>query len=171
MPSDRTLSILDLGQACAANVDFWSRFNCRIQIEDLYAAYTELAASESETDLSSFRLLSCAQETKFDVILAWDLFNYFSIETLGRLVQRLAMHCLPGTLLFAGISFQAQIPAVPTRFKIADPGHLVYELGSTEVRSCPRHQPRDVARLMSQFHVAHSFLLRHGIQEYVFAFK
>ncbi len=175
MREDRIYSILDLGPAREANVRFWSQFSCRLSIHDFYRSYRERKAAvvpvaESEEDAFS-AVLSFSDETIFDIILAWDLFDYFGLRELEPLVRKLNRWCRQGTKLFAMISSLPNIPASPTVFRILNRDQISYEIQTNETRPCPRHQPRDVARVMAGFTVLSSFLLHNGIREYVFTFK
>ena len=172
---DRSYSILDLGPALDANVRFWSQFSCRLLIHDFYRSYREWKAAvvpEEESEEAAFSaLLPFSDETVFDIILAWDVFNYFDLRELKALVQRLSLWCRPGTRLFALISSLPNISVSPTIFRILNREQMIYEISAQDTRPCPRHQPRDIARLMEGFTVSSSFLLHHGIQEYVFTFR
>jgi hypothetical protein len=172
---DRNYSILDLGPALKDNVQFWSQFSCWLHIQDFYRSYQKRKADvepegESEEDAFS-ALLTFSDETVFDIILAWDLFNYFKLPELAELVQRLRRWSRPGTRLFALISSLPNISVSPTMFKILDREQMIHEIPTQETMRCPRHQPRDIARVMGRFAVSCSFLLRHGIQEYVFVYE
>ena len=116
-------------------------------------------------------MLPFSEETVFDIILVWDLFNYFDLRELEVLVQRLSRWCRPGTMLFALISILPDIPVSPTMFRILNREQLIHEIQTQETKPSPRHQPRDIVKLMAQYTVSCSFLLRQGIQEYVFEFK
>ena len=172
---DRTYSILDLGPALEDNVRFWSQFSCRLHIQDFYRSCREWKAAakpREECEEAAFSvLLPFSDETVFDIILVWDLFNYFDLRELALLVQRLIRWCRPGTKLFALISILPDIPMSPTMFRILNREQIIHEIPTQETRPSPRHQPRDIVRLMTRFTVSSSFLLRHGIQEYVFEFK
>jgi hypothetical protein len=164
-------AILDLGPARGVNIEFWSQFGSKIYVEDLFRSMPlpVNVDAEEEAGPSPFdTLFDYGPDTRFDVVLAWDLFNYFEQTQLEALVQRLARVCHAGTYVFALISNLHDIPAQPTVFRIIDHERLHYESNSSGTRPCPRYQPRDIARLMSRFRVASSFLLRHGIQEYLF---
>ncbi len=172
---DRSYSVLDLGPALEANVRFWSQFSCRLHILDFYQSYREWKAAvvteERSGEAAFSALFPFYDETAFDIILAWDIFNYFDLRELKALVQRLSRWCRPGTRLFALISSLPNISASPTIFRILNREQMTYEIPNQETRPCPRHQPRDMAKLMAGFAVSSSFLLHHGIQEYVFVFK
>jgi hypothetical protein len=172
---DQSYSILDLGSAHEQNVRFWSQFSCRLHIQDFYRSYREWKASvvpeEELEDAALSVLLPFSDETVFDIILVWDLFNYFDLGELEVLVQRLSRWCRTGSKLFMLISDLPDIPVSPTMFKILNREQIIHEIPTQETRPCPRHQPRDIAKLMARFTVSCSFLLRRGIQEYVFEFK
>jgi hypothetical protein len=172
---DRSYSILDLGPALERNVRFWSKFSCRLHIHDFYRSYRERKAAVvpgGESEEAAFSaLLPFSDETFFDIILAWDLFNYLDLRELEAFVRRLNRWCRRGTRLFAMISSLPNIPASPTIFRILNREQMIYEIPTRDTRPCPRHQPRDIVRLMTRFTVSSSFLLHHGIREYVFEFK
>ncbi len=173
---DRSYSVLDLGPPLEANVRFWSQFPCWLYVNDFYRSFREWKAApvpaKKESEEAAFSaLLQFGDETVFDLILAWDLFNYFDLKELEALVRRLSRWCRRGTRFFALISSQPSIPLFPTVFRILNREQLSHEIPSPKTRPCPRHQPRDILRLMARFKVASSFLAPQGIQEYVFEFK
>ena len=172
---DRSYSVLDLGPALEENVRFWSQFSCRLYIQDLYRSFRDWKAAvepEDRSEVAAFReLLPFSDETVFDIILAWDIFNYFDLRELKAIVQRLSRWCRQGTKLFMLISDLPNIPESPTLFRILDKKQMIHEIPTQEKMLSPRHQPRDIAMLMARFTVSSSFLLRHGLQEYVFEFK
>jgi hypothetical protein len=173
MQDDRKYFILDLGQPLGGNVEFWSQYQCRLYIEDFYRDYRAKAAPGAEVSKEAIfaDLLQFSAETSFDIILTWDLFNYLDPEEIGMLVLRLSRWCRSGALLFALISSLPLIPAEPTVFRILDSERMVYETRTHETQPCPRYHPRDVAKYVAPFEVSSSFLLRHGIQEYVFVYR
>ncbi|PYV38462.1 MAG: hypothetical protein DMG09_11925 [Acidobacteria bacterium] len=169
---DWRYSILDLGSAVGATVAFLSQFASTIRVEDLYRTLNAARFfdhGEEPVEESAFeRLVSIPRETRFDIILGWDLINYFRTDELAPLIRYIGRFCRPGSFLFAISSTLKEIPATPTNFKIQDAETLIYEPGATRMRPCPRYVPRDLGRLMSGFHVRNSYLLRNGMQEYLF---
>ena len=168
--------MLDLGAAFGANVDFFSQFARQIHIEDLYHTLVSFDLFSHEEDGVNYAdvfdyLLPYRKETRFDVILAWDLFNYLDRDEYFYLTRHLSKYCRPGSLLFAHISTRKHIPERPTNYKIIDEQTLAYEKSSTVLRPCPRYAEPDLHHLMPDFRVCNSFLLRNGIKEYLFARK
>jgi hypothetical protein len=168
-------TILDLGPALGVNVDFWSRFSCRLHFQDFYDSLASEPAGESNElgwDASFLaRALPFTPGTQFDVILCWDLLNYLSHEQVAALLAYLARYCKPGSILFALFWLAPRIPARPITFKIVDREHMEYIHKSPETRANAGYQPRDVARLSEDLQVSNSFLLRNGIQEYLLVYR
>lgn len=169
---ERQYSLLDLGPALGANVDFLSQFCYRIRIEDLYP--TLLSAGffdrgEAPADEATFeKLLHIPADVRFDIILSWGLFDYLESSEIRALVGYLINFCRAGSFLFALSSNLKEIPSSPTSFMIQDRETLIYTSDSTRLRPSPRYAPRDLINLMSGFRAYNSFLLRNGMQEYLF---
>jgi hypothetical protein len=164
------LNVLDLGAALGSNVERLSEFGCRLDIEDLYAS--KAAAAEGGSLGADFfaDFLASAEGRQFDLVLAWDLFNYLDRKELAELGRRLRLVCRPGALVFALVSYHKTIPAQPIRFRFIDQDQdqLIYERRTTVERPGPRFAPAEFNELLRGFRVDRSFLLRHGIQEYLF---
>jgi SAM-dependent methyltransferase len=167
---NRKVNVLDLGSAVGSNVEFLSQYGCKLFIEDLYAALSS-RTSGGEGDLAGpdffAEFLPLPEDTRFDVILAWDLFNYLHRKELVTFSEQLRRYSHKGTLLLALISYHKTIPAQPYRFKIKDEESLVYERRTATERPSPRITPAEVTGLLKGFRVDRSFLLKHGIQEYL----
>lgn len=164
-------SILDLGPARGANLAFWSRFSPSIHVADLYTSMPLPPKPEDDTQGLPWNwvdILGVSPGAQFDVVLTWDLFNYIHADTLPHLTRHLRTLCRPAGLVFSLLFDMHEMKAAPTVYRIVDDEHLAYEFRTQEQKPCPRHQPRDVTRIMQGFRTANSFLLRHGVLEYLF---
>ena len=159
------LRILDLGSAVGGNVEFLSQIGCKLHIGDLYASRSTAVEGE-ELGQEFFEQLFPA-DTRLDVVLAWDLFNYLQRKEMARLGLLLRRHCRPGALIFALMWIQKQIPAQPIRFRMQENGQLIYERRTALERPGPRYAPAEISSMLKGFGVDRSFLLRHGVQEYL----
>jgi len=172
LQTQRKHHVLDLGPACGSNLEFFARFRCKLYVADLLDAAFRGTAVGSEPpragSLEYDRLPAGRGDAKFDVILAWDLFNYLRSDALQALCGRLHQFRRQGGVLFALVSTRTRIPAEPMRFRIVDDRHLSYEVSSPATRPSPRYVPSEMERLLPGFRVTRSFLLRNGMQEYVF---
>lgn len=167
------VTVLDLGPALGSNVEFLSQFGCRLVIADLWASLASRQPSGDEGDLAgpAFFLdaLTVPDDAGVDVVFAWDLFDYLKKKELAHLGARLRDISRPGALLFAQVTYVKQMPAQPRRFRIQNEETLGYERRTTLDRPAPRFAPAEVRDLLPGFAVDRSFLLRHGIQEYLLA--
>ncbi len=163
----RKLTVLDLGSAVGSNVEFLSQFGCKLFIEDLYAALSSRTDGDVTGPSFFADFLSVPDDTRFDVVLAWDLFDYLQRKELAAFAEQLRNYTNRGALLFALISYHKTIPAQPYRFRIKDEQHLIYERRTGAERPSPRLAPAEVTNLLKGFRVDRSFLLKHGIQEYL----
>jgi hypothetical protein len=168
----RKYRILDLGPAVGDNIDFFSQFRCRIYIEDLYRtlnSFEYLAPDDGFSYSAVFEyLMPYLKNTRFDFILAWDVFNYLEREELRHLIVHLSQFSRKGTVLFGLISTLKHIPETPYRFRIVDSENLLYSRNSRILKPCPRYEPSDLGELMPNFRICNSFLLRNGFKEYLF---
>jgi len=127
IPADGSCKVLDLGPSVAANVEFVSAFASYLQVIDAI----DRGPSASGTELGGFGRLSAVNalvdehRRSFQLVLAWDVFNYLSAEQAERLNQSVAELCLPGARLHAIFFATDTMPAVPNR------------AGLAECRSCP----------------------------------
>jgi hypothetical protein len=163
-------NVLELGPARRASIEFWSRYGSSIYIADLRASLPLpfLAENQQFPESEWDRILELPQGRSFDVILAWDLLNYIELPTLSSFISYLIRFCHTGTVLFFLIFDQPQMPEEITAYRIVDEMHVAYENGGACRCICPRHQPRALMKLLSQFRTSDSFRLKNGIVEYIF---
>jgi 2-polyprenyl-3-methyl-5-hydroxy-6-metoxy-1,4-benzoquinol methylase len=162
--------ILDLGAALGTNVEYFSRFSCRLQIIDLidslHADQTAACRAAEHPEAVFEEILPTAGK-RFDIVLAWDVFDYLERDQLRALTAHLARICLPGAQMLAFISAAPEISDRPLAFKILDTEHLAQEPRTPVTRPGPRYSPAEVERLVDGFAVDRVILLRHGIREYL----
>jgi hypothetical protein len=170
VPSDGSCAVLDLGPAVAGNLDFVFTFASRVQIIDLLgggSANATAPAPDLERGMQALRELVPSAKGTFDLVLAWDLLAYLPSQRIGDLVGALAELCRPEARLHAIVPTTEMIPAAPSRYRIVDAESLVYEPATTDLRGAPELPPNAIGRLLEGFEIEHSFVLRHGVREYV----
>jgi hypothetical protein len=163
-----------LGPVRGGNIKFWSRFGPSIYVADLRSSLPLPVMQSEEGEFVEPEwnsLLGLPEGSTYDVILAWDLLNYLELPVISSLIRYLMRFCHRGTILFALIFDQKQMPAVITVYHIADESHLRYEMAGSNMRECPRHQPRAVSGVMTGFRTTNSFRLRNGVVEFLFEFE
>ena len=168
LPRDRKHSVLDLGPASSGNVNFFSSYSCRLYIADLFRTLRPGGGLPPEQPVAFDRELGVVLPGGcFDLILCWDLLNYLSSAQMEILGNHLAQRSRPGSRLFALIAPHGEIPDLPRRFEILSADAVRYAHRSEGRRPAPGHREPELNRWMSPFAVESSYLLRHGIQEYI----
>lgn len=166
-------SILDLGPAVGANVEFFSRFAGRLSIADFHGSLVAdetLAVRFHEHPAAVLpELLSPPREggRGHDVVLAWDLFNYLTREQMQAVGAHLGRLTRPGAHLLALVATAPEIPAEPRIYRIEEGASLSYTETGSRPRKSPRWVPAELGRSLADFTVDRSYLLRHGVQEYL----
>lgn len=184
LPRHRPARVLDLGPANGQNVTFFSRFGCQLEIFDLYSSITDYrnqgfgstsrtpspvhAAVDSFLERAESREQQPGSESSFDLILAWDLLDYISGPEIAELFRGLRPHRRAGTRLLAFVSYRGPIPGRPRRYQIADEKSLAFDEGAGASRPCPGYKEPQLLKLLPGFEVESCYLMRHGVQEYVF---
>ena len=166
--------VLDLGPSVSANIAYLSQYHSKLYIENLSESVADLNAAMRVSEAREQAIASCFQsygDTQFDVILAWDLFNYLELEALATSMDYLSRYCRHGTRLYALIGIGKQILDSPSRFEIVDDEQLRYGVATVGGRPCPQHSIPDLLRRLPEFVVRRTYLLRNGMQEYVFGYQ
>ena len=164
--------VLDLGRPCGENVQFFSGLNYKVTIADFFDSLTEAAVTARRgpepfgaacTDLLGF-----TKETRFDLVLVWDLFNYLSLDEIGVLMLHLGRYCAVSARLLALVSIYQRIPDRPFRCFALSSGRVRYECETAGERESPRHREPDLLTRLAGFEVETSLLLKGGMREYGF---
>lgn len=166
------LHILDLGPALGSNIEFLGRWARRLQIVDLPASLAEIDGVEQrlakQPEAVFAETLPAAEPPGFDVVLAWNLFDYLDRRPLAALGDGLTRLSRPGGHLFAFVSTDREIPALPPVIRIEGEGrYLRGEPRTAELRPGRRWNPGDLEEALPGFEVVHSYLLRHGVREHL----
>jgi len=167
----RHARVLDLGAAIGPNVSFVGRYAPKLYISDLYNTLRSrpggMPRDRKQLDRLLTQELPSSELGPFDLVLAWDLLNYLTGEQLASLGRHLARLCRPDSLVFALFTNSKEMPSLPIGFRIIDTDTLAYTIDSDIGRRAPLFKEPDLKRLLPDFEVETSFLLRNGFQEYV----
>ncbi|NND66768.1 MAG: hypothetical protein HKN19_04190 [Halioglobus sp.] len=88
LDEDSRLSVLHVGPTCSDTLDFFAEFRSRLYIVDVF---TELPLHIPEDEPADFErqwrdILQLPTDTRFNLCLFWDLFNFLSAEALAALM-------------------------------------------------------------------------------------
>jgi hypothetical protein len=169
--ADRAWRVLDLGSANPINLAFFAARGATYTVEELWATVAGCRTA-GVLDAARMRalpdLLSFSPATQFDAIFAWDLVDFVGPGGAAVIGERLAPHCHSRTLLYLAVSREPRIAAQPGHWEVVD-GETVLHLPATPggVQACPRFLDSSLLRAFSSFRIHKSYLLKHGLQEYL----
>jgi hypothetical protein len=170
-------AVLDLGPPLAGNLKFFTALQCRLRVVDLYRSLVaEPIESRSPGAMRALveRLLPLEPDERFDALIAWDVFDYMRADQVEALMARVLPRLAPSAPVLVLVSTRPQIPGTPARYRILDRESLQGERTAREgaqepLRPGPRYTQSDLAHMMPGLSVRRCYLLRSGIQEYLFA--
>lgn len=168
--------ILDLGPLSVGTTQAYLQKNCPCYIEDLVEFFTENPSGNDLKNALSAHLVPKPERVKFDVILCWDLLNFFSTDLISHLMELLKPNLKPGTLLHAMMYSGSNPPARPAKFKLLK--DFTYETANDpsypEV-AFQRHSSVSLMQSLGRFNLSNSLLQRQGMRkdlvEYIFEYE
>jgi hypothetical protein len=167
---DKLYRVLDLGSAIGSNISYFTDFADHIRVVDLLAEglpALDLADLEEDEVERAVEEIFSDEWGLFDLVFAWDLLNYLEEAAAQAVVQRLRSLCITDALLFMMVVSADQMSRSPLQYWIRDPGTLEYRALSPDSVQAPARPPSTVERMCRGFRIERSFVLRHGVQEYV----
>lgn len=165
----KAASVLDLGAANPSNVEFFAERRAQLTVADFHRSLLPLSSNAPSKSELFRKLLPYDASTRFDLILAWDLFNYLGPEEIGLLIDSLARFFRPGTLMHAFIVSARDMPPAPSVYRILGEAELVRERRPGRDRPAPRYLEPTLLKLMPGTRVESRYQLRNGMLEYVFS--
>lgn len=165
--------IMDLGPMRASNFNFFSALKCNIHFENLDEFLFEFGKLSIENLLFRLKsyLLDQHGRRKFNIVLAWDIFNYLPPEALRAVLESLAPYCEQDALLHMLAYTNRNIPDGPQVINIKDQYFLQIEMVSPQPRRLPH---LDTSKLLknSPGYVLQETLsnkdgMQNGITEYL----
>jgi hypothetical protein len=159
--------ILDLGSSNKNVIQLFAKQKSLLFFEDLpellFANSAHSDPSDIHKQLSSY-LLDYG-DIKFDIVLAWDLFNYLELSTVKLLMEKINHHCRPDTLLHMLRYTGSRIPIQPRRFQATSSGILNYLEGDLRPRLVPTHSTVRLLQHMTDQFMESTVINEAGMQE------
>lgn len=111
-------TLLDLGARSQENMEIWRRLFNEVYFEDLGSSlqWHKQAKHSDQFEPISPTILRYPDNQKFDVIIAWDIFNFCSSEQLTCIADRLKSISHDNTVILTSLYTGKNIPKRPARF-------------------------------------------------------
>ncbi len=162
--------VLDLGPGIGTNVEFLSGRARHVRFVGLLEGDSPWArpadAEQNDVTGEAERFLP-ASWGEFDLVLAWDVLDYLDGARARSVVDRLHVLCRPGACLFALAAIAGDLPERPLVYSIVGDDTLEYRTLTPARRPGPSRPSLAIERVLAGFSIERSFVLRHGVQEYV----
>lgn len=180
LSANKSRRVLDLGSASAASFNFFMRKGCTVRFENISAFVADqLQGPIEHRDADSIRqrlegyLSGFRSHEKFDVVLAWDLFNYLDTETIEWLMGKLGKFCHDQSLLHA-VRYSNDAPLSPVQYQIVNEHEVKTPVQSRGKQHYFVHPLPELLRNLPYYHLDTSFALQagmpSGVSEDVFRF-
>jgi hypothetical protein len=159
-----------LGAAVGSNIARLAGFSHHVRVVDLLGPDgpgRRLAELEADGLTGAAGTALPSEWGRFDLVLAWDVLIHIGELPARALVERIGALCEPGACLFVMVATTDDMPERPIEYRILDDETLQYRSAATGRRPNPKWPPSLVERLLRGWRIDCSFVLRHGIQEYV----
>jgi len=166
MAAGRRWSILDTAPASSRSLAAFGQRSSRVVV---------LGTGEGVRPVTGGRIVDALRgdlaafgREPFDLVLLWDLLNYFSGADLPALAEILAGHLRPSARVHLLItSSQRVVPPQPGRFEVLPEGGVAVEHSQAATLPAPRFTPWHLERGLQGFVIDRSVLLQSGLQEFV----
>lgn len=169
--SDINPKILDLGEAQPDSFNFYSEHSCYLTISDCIKQLTNLSWPEEDNPnallTKKIEHIIPFQNIKYDLILAWDSFNYIPLQILPIVHNHLLQFCTNKTIIHGFIFTSEYYPKETGMFKILESERIQHLIMDEEtIRHTPL-TPHAINRAMPNFKYSRSILMRSGLQEFM----
>jgi len=179
---DKQLVVLDIGLAMPATVELFSSFKCKLIFADLYSAemLSQDTLEEHSEDSSQEQVhqqlveqftvaLNLDAETKIDICLFWDFFNYLDGTLFKAFIEALHPYINDNTCGYGLGVLNARCELPNYQYGISKLNKLNQYLRSEEQKPVYPHSQRDLNNLLGYFDVDKSRLMPDGRVEYFIA--
>lgn len=167
--------ILDLGPPLQKNIEFFSQLSCKHYVDDVWSVLAEHPQytisrqdKSSEFTKQDFQDFIHYEDVQFDVILAWDLLNYFNSRALSVFLRYISGLGKPGSVFHFLINTSKYMPVQPARITACDNNVFHYAPQVSAVVPASRYSPKAVESVMDGYKIFKLSLLGNGIQEHLF---
>mgnify|MGYP001061642715 CR=1 FL=1 len=170
---DQQLVVLDIGPAMPTTVDLFANFKCKLIFIDLYSL--DLLSGNCPDDYEPTHqqlveqftaALNLEANTKINICLFWDFFNYLDGTLLKAFIDSLHPYIDDSTCGYGlgVLNARSQLPNYQYGIKNLDKLHQY--LGTEEQKPVYPHSQRDLNNLLGYFDIDKSRLMPDGRVEY-----
>jgi len=156
-----TVTVFHVGPALPETVDFFSNYRCKLHFIDLFS---ELPLASNEDTTPSIQhhfegLLEFPTDTRFDICLFWDIFNYLNGEAIQAFLTALRPHLKESSLAHVFSVHNRKANPDSHLYSISQLDTLSFKTRRTALPGYAPHSQRQLKELLHCFTLERSVLL------------
>lgn len=159
---ERRLTVLNIGSALPETVEFFSDYRCRLYFIDLFNDLPELAACEDGTTSPQqvfSESLQFPADTRFDLCLFWDLFNFLDREAIAALLDVLRRHLHKSSLAHGFAVHNLRTPQCGKVYGIRELDQISLRPRQEALPGYKPHNQGQLEKMLDCFRITRSVLL------------
>jgi hypothetical protein len=159
--AEQAVTVFHVGPAVPETVDFFANYRCKLHFIDVFA---ELPIVADEDDPQSVMqqfaaMLQFPADTRFDLCLFWDVFNFVDRKAVNAFLSVLQPHLKKSSIAHAFSVHNRKMPRVDYRYGIRDVHTLTCRNTHSAPTSYAPYSQRELTELLYCFNLERSVLL------------
>src|SRR5690606_41282598 len=151
----KNAAVLNLGSKATHSGDFFLDYADQVYVEDIIPSLIEPSVT-SEIQIRQ-HALNYKSDIKFDVVLAWDLFNFCSHAHLVAIYEKLHPHLHSDTHIFTFFYAGREKPARPQKCYVLDDKNIALVPLPTHNVLEPELTAGGVVNVFAEFDLANTY--------------
>jgi SAM-dependent methyltransferase len=159
--------LLDIGRLSDQNIEWFIRKGFRVFVDDQFRCLPPPVAPApkgGKTPLPSPLPPLAYPDARFDVVVAWDLFDYLAPSQADALTAEVRRILKPRGLLLAFFHFDRKAAAQHIRYRVIQDDRLEY-LPATAAYNRRVYENTEIQTLFREFDFVNSCLLANQVRE------
>jgi len=164
---EQAVTVFHVGSALPETVDFFAQYRCKLHFVDVFSAlpiatYDDATADdETAADaVAQFRaMLQLPDQTRFDICLFWDVFNFLDRQTLRAFLAAIRPHLKSTTVAHAFSVHNRKATQQNYLYGINDLDSLSVRNRLATPAGYNPHSQRELKELLDCFQLERSVLL------------
>jgi hypothetical protein len=162
---EQAVTVFHVGPAVPETVDFFANYRCKLHFIDVFAELPIVAnednpQSAAEQVLQQFAtILRFPPDTRFDICLFWDVFNFLDRTAVNAFLSVLQPHLKAGSVAHAFSVHNRKMPRLDYSYGIRDLHTLTCRTKRTIAAPYAPYSQRELTELLYCFNVERSVLL------------
>lgn len=155
------VTVFHVGPALPETVDFFANYRCKLHFIDIFAALPILTTEDATpSPVEQFqKLMDFPEQTRFDICLFWDVFNFLDSTAIRAFLSVLRPHLKQSCMAHGFSVHNPKIPQTSQSYGIRRSDVLSLRHRHTTPPGYAPHSQRELIALLDCFRLERSVLL------------